>query len=219
MAISKRNDYLRALYRMVGKGSVQFSPDDRVPVQGMTRTLRDGTVMNYLIGGVSYDGSTCKLSYSLYNDRGRFIPPEKRSRDLELLEDAQLVPVLEKVTAYFGASMTRKLNIESVENGFADGEKCHIFPENAFPHVLVSDERGVQRNAVLTNVFAATEACPAYVTGRFVQGDAFNMFLSELPDAAIVNVISQMPAAQLYRRSVEEGVAPAMRQVSGGMKL
>lgn len=183
---------LRDIYRMTRKGSVQFEPEDRIPL-----TFRNqGREMTLYLGSVYYDNNLNKVCYDLYNHRespiavGALAP-----REIEKLSAGDLVAVANKLEEYGKDSILRYSNYQGIESSLKATEAQKIdFDETTKPRVLVNPEMNEGGDHVgrgecrVKSLFIAKDEC--FVTVQKENGEINNVKLAMLDDRSIMNISS-----------------------------
>lgn len=183
---------LRDIYRMVRKGSIQFEPNDRIPL-----TFRNqGKEMTLYLGSVYYDNNIHRVCYDLYNHKESPIPVGALApRDIEKLSAGDLVAVANMLGEYENDSILRYSNYQGIEKSLQDSDAQKInFDETTKPRVLVNPELKPGGDQVgngecrVRSLFIAKDEC--FVTVQNEKGEIRNVKLAMLDDRSIKNISS-----------------------------
>lgn len=224
MAIANTTDYLQKIYNRVCKGSLQFEPQDRIPVY-IGCNAEDGKT-RYCVGGVSIDQYTGQLTYSLFTAGGAFVPCATGVREMETLSPKEIIDVANKADEYFVRALRRLKNLRSIMDILKEnGNEIH-FGDNR-PEVLVDpDMSGNLRSVKADVVFFVesdrvimSESCDVFITAKDDSGKEFNTPLLFLTDAGVSNVFSCMPQPKLSRKEEVRERHPLAKTTKAGVKL
>lgn len=206
MAISKKNDVLRDIYSMVRKGAVQFELGDRVPVQLRSRRT-GGEPVTYYVGGVSWDHYSGRLSYSLYDGEGNYVPSATGFRDFSSLETPEAVRVREAVSSYLDRSLCRIANMNRL-HGLVSGSGGRIvFSGDERPDVYL-DMRldGVREKCSVDMAWVRSNDSELLARVTDFSGRAADIKVSALTDMGLSNVLSHAGSIVLPARDGERQV-------------
>lgn len=224
MAISNTTNYLQKIYNRVCKGSLQFEPQDRIPVYIGCNTEDDKA--HYCVGGVSLDQYTGQLTYSLFTTGGVFVPCSTGVRDMKTLSPKEIINVANKADEYFARTLFRFNNLRSIINILKEnGNEIH-FGDNR-PEVLVDPNMSGDLQSVKADVIFFVESdrrlmsefSDVFITTKDNFGKEFNIPLLFLTDSGISKVISCISKLELSRKEEVRERQPLAKTTKTGVKL
>lgn len=206
---------LMDIHRMIKKGSVQFEPEDRIPIVFANKDK--GREMTLYLGSVYYDSSTFKVCYDLYNHADSASPVGALNpREIEKLSAGDLVAVADRLEEYERDSVLRYSNYKMIEQALSESASGSIdFQEGTRPRVLAAPEPGIATTNVAfaecraVAVFMDRPGNDCYVSVIDNAGKSSNVKLAMLNDRSIMNIASCM---KNIRKQVQEA---AQRNVKG----
>lgn len=204
MAINVSKFLLRDIYSMIGREIVQFDPSDRVQLDINAR-LKDGTVMQYFIGGVYYDSDRGEMAFDMYNSKGDYISPARNAHLLSSLSPDVVKALAPVVRKYHEYALFRSQSIRSIEgilNGLPEGVMS--FEDTRNPLVSIPlDGYGRVSNISVDQIFKDNGAL--LIQGRSQDGSLVTRNLSEITDLGISNIALMLDRDGRYSldRSVE----------------
>lgn len=211
MAIRNTKEYLQKIYYKVRKGSLQFEPQDRIPVYINTPETAQP---KYFIGSVSLDEYSGKLCYSLFTADGKFVPCVASSgiREMETLSPKEIGAVEKMTETYFNRSLMRIQNlraiasclnhqIEEFQKGVSIQDSLE-FVDNK-PEIIIPDGQKFE-NVKVDSLFSVPPGQAnyneIYVSGKDRGGHTFNICLDYLTDTGLSNVRACLPQPKLTQK-------------------
>lgn len=182
MALEKRNQLLSDLYMMVRKEAIQFEPKDRVRLGQSTDRS------NFYIGGVVFHQDSGTLRFTVFDDKGLVVVPQRTPYTLERLSTGDLASLREKVSLYVEKALFRAKHISLISDCLNDSQDEVIY-FNTKPQCIVDIHKNGHFEVASFESIRRSFG-EIMLTGLIEGKLQYNYSLNELTDTGVSSVAS-----------------------------